>query len=281
MSEILMFVMAFPFAPLGRLLRWLSLMGGAGNVVAWVLYAGVCLVPLGAGLVVYKRRGRFLAEDGLLVVMGVLLLFVMYYMVNPGAVRGNFAMFPPEVGQMMMGGAVWSVVLAYGVIRLVRRFFEAGERVLFRYARGLLYALAFIFGFAAGHLVVPMVTAVRGGDGFALVRFFHGVMPHVLHIWVVFRAVRLLLAMQDAPYGEAAVLAAQRMSRVCAVVLTVTVLSGAFVNVLQLMLAGRLSDVHINVDFPVTSVVFVLGALLLVRFLVLGKALRDENEGFI
>ena len=41
-------VLAFPFAPLGRALRALSLSGGAGNVCALILYALFCLLPAGA-----------------------------------------------------------------------------------------------------------------------------------------------------------------------------------------------------------------------------------------
>ena len=276
MSTILVHVMAFPFAPLGRLIRWLSLMGGAGNVAAWVIFLAAGLLPWGVVFVLWRRRGRFWAEDGLLGVLGVMVFVVMYFMVNPGAMGGNFAMFPPEVGQMMMGGAIWSVVLAYVVVRLVRGFFGADEGKLLRYARGLLYALYVSFGLA----VLSAAGALRGG-GFGVVQFFHDALPFLLNIWVTFRAMGLLRAMREAPYGEEAVLAAQAMSRVCAVAITATVLVSAGFNLLQLMLSGRLQDVHIQVDFPVVSVVFLLGALLLARYLAVGKALQDENEGFI
>ena len=48
-------LMSFPFAPLGQGLRWLSLSGGAGNVLAILLYIILSLLPLGV-LLLLKRR---------------------------------------------------------------------------------------------------------------------------------------------------------------------------------------------------------------------------------
>ncbi|MCL2603579.1 MAG: hypothetical protein FWD90_03795 [Defluviitaleaceae bacterium] len=285
MSDLLLRIFAFPFAPVGEGLRWLSFSGGAGNVVAWVIYLMIGLFPFIILAALARKRGSY-PEDLLLVVLAILLFAVMYYMVNPGAMGGNLRMIPPAMGHMLMGGAVWSVVLAYGLIRFVRRVFAAGEGTMMRYLRILLYALGAAFGIAVVLRLTDMFTAAGRAQSdmdtaFSVLRYLTAILPNVLNIWVIRAALRLLTALREDHYGEGSVRTARGMSRVCAVTLAATVLSVTAFNIGQLLFAGRLSDVHIEISFPLVPILFVLGALLFARYTAQGKALKDENEGFV
>ena len=47
---------AFPFEQIGGLLRILSLSGVVGNIIAILLYVGICLVPSMVYLQLYKKK---------------------------------------------------------------------------------------------------------------------------------------------------------------------------------------------------------------------------------
>ncbi|MCL2499846.1 MAG: hypothetical protein FWE90_05865 [Defluviitaleaceae bacterium] len=285
MAELFTYALAFPFAPVGAGLRWLSLSGGAGNVIAWAIYLAIGLSPFVILAVLVRKRGSY-PEDILLAALGFLLFAVMYYMVNPGAMTGNLRMFPPAVGHMLMGGAIWSVVTAYGLLRFVRRVLAAGEGALARYFRLLLSVLVAVLAVAVITGLVNLFAAAgntrSGIDAVFLVgRHLIDILPNALNIWVVHAALRLSAAMRDDAYGEGSVSTAQRMSRVCAVALAVTLVSVLSFNIGQFLFAARLSDIHIEIMFPLVPILFVTGALLFARYIVQGKALKDENEGFV
>ena len=116
-------VMAFPMAPIGMGLRKLSLSGSAGNIAAIVIYILLSLLPLGY-LLFCSRRRALTASDGLLAVLSVLLFAVLYVMINPGLIGellGTHMLM--ETGKAMLGGMVWSVVVGYLVLQILRLFF--------------------------------------------------------------------------------------------------------------------------------------------------------------
>ena len=102
-----------------------------------------------------------------------------------------------------------------------------------------------------------------------------------MDIWVAFAAGRLISEMQTDTFSEAAVNAAERLSRYCKTALIVTVLSQLCFNLLQLVFTGSLRVLSSELQLPVVSVVFVLAVLLLSRYLSESKRLKDENDMFV
>jgi hypothetical protein len=285
MESILIHALAFPFAQVGRGLRWLSLSGGAGNVTAWVIYLAVCLSPF-AVLALFSRKRESQPEDFLLAALGVLLFPVMYFMVNPGAMPGALRVFPPAVGFMLMGGAVWSLVLAYGVLRFIRRVAEAGEHNLLRYISALLYVLAVLFAVAVFDNLMKIPSALEAAPTgedyvFILLRRAVQILPYLLNIWVAYAALRLLSSLRIGAYNEENINAAREMSRICMVTLVASVLAIVGFNLGQLLFSARLQNIHIELVFPLVPILLALGALLFARYMAQGKELKDENEGFV
>ncbi|MEG2037889.1 MAG: hypothetical protein RRZ93_07855, partial [Ruthenibacterium sp.] len=83
-------------------------------------------------------------------------------------------------------------------------------------------------------------------------------LPYVLDIFVVFAGMRLLRELAENRYGEGAVLAAERLAKLCAWTLGATVLSHAAFNLLQLLFAKALRVVNSSVQLPLFSIAFVL-----------------------
>ena len=294
-ADILPFVMGFPFAQIARGLRALSLPGGVGNIIAIILYVAVCLLPAAAFVFIRNRtnvKRNTRPEDALLLLISVVLFFVMYFMINPG-----LAMIagPAPFERAVLGGIVHSLILAYFVIKLLRLFGGASAPGLGRCMGVMLHVMnalfvIMVFGVIFSRMLYAFEALRAGNTGhsqlgatyvfIALQHIVHA-LPYILNIWVVFAALRLLEALADGQHSPEALAAAKRVSRVCTVALGVTVLAGAGFNLLQLMFIRRLLVINSNISFPVASVLFVLGALLLTRFIAASKQLKDENDQFV
>ncbi len=147
------------------------------------------------------------------------------------------------------------------------------------------------FGACFGNLLESISSLQAGNTGnehllgasyvFLVLQFIVNSLPYVLDIFIVFAAIRLLNEMRTDRYSNETVVAAERLSRLCSVVLTVAVLSNITFNLLELMFAKSLMILTTTVQIPVLSILFILGVLLLTRFVAENKQLKDENDQFI
>lgn len=279
---------AFPFEQIGAALRALSLTGRAGNGLALSIWIGVSMSPL---IPVWKHRKEKdrLWENGALCVLSVLLLLTLYGMANPAV---NDSLFPGinsgmlPLGKALMGGAVWSVAVLWGVLRLLRMFRSGDRNTLLGYLRTLLYALCALFtgviALSCGSVLVSGLENIqRGLDGpMAVLRFLAAALPYVLDIAVTLSALTLLDALLSG--DDTGVLrCAGALSRLCCVSLGLTTVSVAALNIIQLMLARWLSGIAVSVEIPVMSIAFVLAALLLARLIAENRRLQADNDLFI
>ena len=105
---------AFPFAPVGRWLRSLSLSGPAGNAAALALYGALSLLPL---VLLIPLRRQPVREDWLLGLAVPVGLGVWWCAVNPGW------LFPASEAMELacLGGAFWMLMLCWALLRWLRR----------------------------------------------------------------------------------------------------------------------------------------------------------------
>lgn len=285
---ILASLTAFPFAQIGLGLRWLSLSGAVGNGLAIGIYVLLGLIPLIA-LGVLWRRGRLRRADALLAVLSALLFWVLYLMVNPGLLTAWL--------NLAAGGIVGRAVLAgWLVLRALEMARGAGAGRLLLGLGWLLGLLAAAFvaaafaGRAAGAqaAVVSLRNGNLGSEGtlgpsYVFLILGQGVaaLPYALDAMVALRARGLVLELERDRYSQAAVAAAEGLSRLCARALAVTVGANLTFQLLQLACARWLRSLNTQVSFPLMSMAFVLGALLLSRLIREGKQLKDDNDLFV
>lgn len=287
---------AFPFEQIGRWLRSLSLSGWEGNAAATVIYVLISLTPLGA-LLVFRKRRKLYAEDRLLVLLSAALFAVLYMMINPGQMgrmAGTDLVLPGW--KMVLGVMIYSLLCGYLILRVLRLFCAGSMRQLQRYMAAMLGVLNVIFVFAAFGLsfseLIESISALRAGNMgdehllgmsyiFLFLRCAVSALPYLLNVFVVFSALNLLDEMHKDQYSSGTVMAAQRMSRVCVRALTITTLSGIGFNVLQSLLMQSLRSIDSTVEIPLMSILFILAALLLTRFITENRRLKEENEQFI
>ena len=271
--------LALPFSALGWGLRKLSLAGVAGNVLAWVIYGGVCLIP---GLVWLRSRRK--GEDALLPVLSVVLAMSMYYMINPNLRLGYWQ---NETGDLVYALPVWSVLVAWGVMRLVVTG-ELLERNIYRALR------IFLILCAAASILDCLGTELRNLRWYlefyagrwatlliVLTRYMARLAEGLLTALVLCKGGELLDALEADPFSAECVEAAKTVSNRCRHALAVMTLSSAFVNVAQLLMHGMLVDVQMELTLPVMGVAVCFAMLAVTKLLVRGKELQDDNDLFV
>lgn len=279
---------SFPFSQLGLGLRTLSLSGSTGNFFAVLLYAAICLLP-SVALLPMRRTGTLHWEDGLLVLISAALFPILFLMVNPGltAVPGS---------EGVLCSVVWSLAAAWLTLRVLRSLFSSDRHQLALWFSRLLRAAAFYYVFELFGVLLPALlqelsmlqassdpfSAFVYSDteiAFTVIRHLVSALPSALLLTVILRAVAL---MDLARCGDDGVLpAAERLSRLCRTTVSVTVLSVAAADLLQLFLFDRLLHVHISVVLPMMELIFVLGILLLTRYMAENRRLQEDNDLFI
>lgn len=279
---------AFPFEQIAIGLKALSQAGQVGNGLAIALWVGISMLPSMQAFH-YKQNKTAIKERITLFSLSWVLLLALYGMINPQV----FCSFIPEarseylaVVKAMMGVSVWSVIVLYVVLRLIRMFGSGDKVSLLRYLQWLLHILCLLFtavaviSFGSG-LTASIEASKESLDHMIdLLRRAAASMPYVLDIAIIMSTLNLFdIVMTEDQNGI--VNAAEKLSKICCIALGITTALTAVSNVLQILLMHWLSSVATTVDIPIISIVFVGIVLLLSRLLVENKRLRDDNSMFI
>lgn len=278
----------FPFEQVAIGLKGLSQLGPVGNGLAIALWVGISLLPSIPALQ-YKQNKTAIKERITLISLSCVLLLALYGMINPHV----FCSFIPEakneyltIVKAVMGISVWSVLVLYVVLRLIRMF-RSGDKVsLLKYMQLLLQILCLLFAAVA---VISFRNGLIASVGASKKVLDHMIsllcstvasLPYVLDIVIIMSTLDLfdIVTTED---QNGIVNAAEKLSKVCCIALGVTTALTAVSNILQIILMRWLSNVATTVDIPIISIVFVGIVLLLSRLLVENKRLRDDNSLFI
>lgn len=286
--ELFSSMLAFPFEQTAAGLKTLSQIGNAGNGLAIALWVGISLFPS----IMALRCGRNkmpIKERITLHSLSCILLLALYGMINPHV----FCSLIPEaqneyltVVKAIIGVSVWSVIVLYVVLRLIRMFRSGDKASLLRYMQMLLHILCMLFMAAiaislGGALIAFLGTSQKALDSIIdILSSLVVSVPYVLDIAIIIAALDLFdIVVTEEQKGI--VDAAERLSKSCCAALGITTALTAIFNVVQMVLMRWLSNVAATVNIPISSIVFVGVILLLSRLLIENKQLRDDNSLFI
>lgn len=287
MSDMIFRLVTLPFSVSGQCLRALSLSGGLGNAAAVLLYVLLCLSPL---LLMGKRDPR--KENILLVLASGVMFYVMYWMVNPFKIPSTLG---EEMGKVIGAGAVYSVLITWGVLRLLR----AGDSVVEHNAYGALRIFLLICGvecvLSCGLSLaripekIQQIQSANTMPGldltatyvFTALSSLAIAMEYGLDAGVLWMGSRLLRELGEDPYSESCGAAARKTVGCCKNALTAILLASLALNLGQLIFAGSLHNMDMTVRIPVVSLAIVFLTLAITRLLSQGKALKEDNDLFI
>ncbi len=288
-------LLGFPWRYVGMGLRWMSLSGGAGNAGALALYVLIGALPL-AGLL-FPRRRKLRAEDGLLAALSAAQFVGLYWLINPRSLEALLgAPDSADVLSWMLSVMINSVLAGYGVLRLVRAFLSADMARLRRYLSAVLAALSLLFVYCAfGAELSELLrdwealgagnTALSDGlelsYGMLALRHAVAALPWLLDVWVTFSAMRLLGALNEDPHSSESVAAAEALSGLCVRALAACVAADVALNLLQMAYLPMLRSANGALEFPLVSMGVALAALLLAQYIRENKRLKDENDMFV
>ena len=281
-------VWSIPMEQIAGGLKALSGTGAFGNGLALAILAGIALIPVIFALR-YPRGRETLAERITLAVMAPVILIVLWNMIHPGNMRPEAAGADAflQVVRAALSLIIWSVVILFIVLRLIR-LFRAGKREqLLRYFRILLAVSCMAF---TAELAVTLMNAVPApaADGSrsaqdiiaGIFRLAAGVVPLVFDIVILMRVMDLI-RIAETEEQEGLAETAKRVSGISCIALAVSTGLCALQHVVQLLLMPGLTDLNVSVDIPVVSIVFVAVILLFTRLLVENRQLREDNSLFI
>lgn len=281
------FVFSFPFQQIGRGLGSLAREANSALLrgAAVALWVGLSALPL---LRAFGKGTDRLPERLTLVLLSVVLFLGFYGIANPD--RMKMELFSEEIATRnvyaAIGTAIWSVLLLYGVLRLLRRLRADGKLALLRDFRSLVLTLSFLL---TGWGVWSAVLAWNGQDwgklsnpdlAVDLLRVVVQMLPVGLELIVCFRALKLL---DHACAGEREQMipAARGLGRVCGWALIGTVGSSMLLNLVQVQLMGTINEVHVALNFPIYTLLLILVILLITRLMTENRELQDEARLFI
>lgn len=272
---------AFPFAQLGDVLRRMSLSGSAGNMAAWLLYTVVSALPL-FWLAFRMLRKRSQPEDCLLVLLSAVLFAVLYAMVNPGTLAGFLGEAAGVGGKALVSMSIWAVLCCYLVLRVRRAALEGEGDVLQRWLPRMVKLLMAVFVLDMAAVKLPLcLETVSAFNLFPVLTLLADCVPDVLGLYTASGALELLDSMEEGRYSQAAVSAAERLTRRCAQAIGITAVTELCYNLLQIVCASALSSVDVTVNLPLGSLLFFLTTMLLARMLGHSHRLQQDNDLFI
>ena len=270
---------AFPFEQIGGLLRILSLSGVVGNIIAILLYVGICLVPSMVYLQLYKKK-KAGKVDLLLPVLSLVLLLVIYYMINPGL----FIVTVPGSSKMMLGMLFYSVFFGYLILRILDKCMKSNAEWLEKRLRILLFFVVMVFVY---NIIVECLGKLFPVEEWNVSFVFNSLrsvvdaLPLVLDIVIIFGGIQLLDAMKKDRYSEEAIFSAEKLAKICIHSLVITILSGIALNALQVVFRNQLNDVNLVINIPLLSILFTLAVLILAKYIRETQKMKEELDMFI
>lgn len=288
-------IFTFPFGQIGEALRAMSLASSAGNIAAMVIYLLISVMPM---LYLVDRVARQKkapdAIDILLIMMSVMLFIMMYFMVNPGYINSNlYGAMPGKGAALAM--TFWSMVIGYVVLKCIKASIGTDEKKLARYLKLILIAVAAVIGIniilGIFTEVIPAAKGIREIDEqlnndyntslFLWIKYFADKVPSVLNIVVIIHAVKMVDQLRLDRYSQETISAAENLSRVCRISVTVMILISIAVNLFQFLVWTKVYKTSYVVDIPLFSIAMCIAVLLLSKFFASDKALKEDNDMII
>ena len=275
---------AGPGRRLGEWLRELSLSGAGGDLAAWALVLAVCALPLLFLCWRRYRQGRFQAEDMLLPLMSLQLFVLLYFLVNPALLKGEFMELFPEMRDffsLAILGTLCSTGVAWLVLKALRGLENCPTQRLpavlcpLLVGGAALMALAAGFGGAAGF--------VQGGEHVLLsgLLTLMRAAPTLLGALVLLWGEALARKMGEALFSEETARLCARTALGCRIAVQASVVLSLAANLLQLVLYPLLYAGQFSVEIPLFSLTLSAALYLLCRSMERGQELQADSDSII
>lgn len=300
----------FPWEQIGYLLRKMSLDGAAGNVASWILFIVIGGCPLFLwGLRAWRKKSC--RADLLLPLLSLVMFGGLWFMINPFYLEAY--LFPAgagDLGKCALGLTIDSILLCWVLLRVLENCGKMGRKSLLKSLEILLGLYAALSAAAvllqgSAELLTNWksigVTTSTTGSEWMLWQDFGGMdsrsmglsrcflvlqaicryLPDLLEIVLCGASIIFLHSCEQNSFHEKSLKQVQRLKKWSAYFLGICLGANVCVNLLQLLLARFIYSSQYTLTFPIKQIVVMLGVLMLSRFWLEGKKLKDDNTLFI
>ncbi len=290
-EKIFAWIMAFPFRQIAQGLRGMSEASDAGNVVAWIIYVMIGLLPLALlGLKHIKKTAK--VEDWLLPVISGLIWYVLYININPALFWGelrSFALYEPQMATA--GGMVYSAITVYIVFKLVRWIRGGNIELLgkcftiFTVVTSIILLLGgisevqkIIDGFATRFYPNTELTVKLGVTLLAIADVVTPAITLIVVLVYVRKAIKeyIVNGMSDK-----LLVCVKGLEEKSSLTLGVCVLVNMSYNLLQLVMCKYILATNIMVYLPVMQLISLIGVMIVSKLVLESKRVKEENELFV
>lgn len=281
---------AEPFILLGNAIRNLSLGSASGNIAAWIILIFLSCLPL-AG-VLWKRKSKM---NILLVLCGVEIFILLYYLVNPGSITIAEGVFSSKIIAPMWavaaGGCVAGTLICWALLRLLEDIESKSQDILppLLFSAAAIYAL--ILGYTCFQSILHSMAELIQGNPEESMAGISGIMivilnllsviPGFMGVIVIILAGKLVPALESDPFSSETVALAERISQKTLLLAKVSLFITVLGNGLQLLLFSKLLQVHISINIPLFTLVLCVILILLCKYFRRAKAVNDDNASII
>lgn len=289
-------LLSFPFKQISLTLRRLSMLNGVGNVFSWILFILICSTPIIVGLIKWVRKS-FVIEEILLIVISIVLTPAIYYMINSESIVSDMVINPSrEQLTWILAAIIYSVVVSYVLIKIVRCFIKAEKQDLKKYLNHMLFIINVIliigiFGISLEQLVNKLASYkdmnyVLKED--ITVTYTLMIMNYVIDVVFNLMVIGIIILVQGfidkiniENITDDVVNRVKLVSKCCVVTIIIYAILTICYNILQLVYIKELFAVNGVVSFPFGIVVAMLVIMLLIQLVLDAKYIKEENDMFI
>lgn len=272
-----------PFTAVADGLRALSLSGNAGDVLTWILYALLSLLPLFGLLPKGRKRGW---SDGMFAAAAGYGFLYWYLMANPTLALSSLpinAEGMKDIYRAMLTVILFTLLLGAAALRLTEE--TGGTDAMLARLRAALFALQAwnlflaVFAFAMG--IRSAVESGASAAGYAALTGACDIAVTAFLLIALESARSLLQGMRGGWFAEGNAPLAEKLSRHSKALLAAAILAQLIQNAAALLAVGRVPNANAALSMPVLEFLLACAMLLLSRFVRDGARLRRENDSFI
>ena len=290
-------LLAFPFKPVAIGLRELSFVGSIANVFAWVIFILVCSLPV-LVLVVRIIKKKFAVEDSLLVVISLIMTPALYHMININTMISEMIVSVEDfrVTYCILGAMIYSVIAAYVIMKIVRKFAKANKKQLKSYFNNVLFIVNVIvilvsLGFSLNELLIKLPAGSVGmteiSENITITKVFM-IMEYAMDVVINIMIVGIIILVQGLvekidldSISDEVVKRAKVISKCCVGTIVIHGILNILYNGLQLVFVKKLLEIKGVVSVPIVMVLVMLIIMLFTQFILDAKSIKEENDMFI
>lgn len=304
------YAMYLPVEVAARGLRWLSLSSTIGNIIAWILYLDICLIP--AFFAFRKKLSRQLEKirnkhhlqfkseqtcslelpEVILIALSVYLFFMMYCFINPGVISNLLPkMMDTDMTDMLpalknlIAAVAYSLIIGYFVLKFAGSFkntdiWKQAERVVLFFT--IVYVAFFSFTLPLNlfqqydYSIIP-----EAGIFIAAVKFFLDLLPMICFVRIIESGIRLIQLLKENKYNESAANIANQLAERSRATVSVSIICNITQNVVQLIFWRELFHANFLLDIPFLPLILAFAGLLLAEYLKESSLLYEDNQMII